>query len=69
MLTSPPFLPVVVTAVIQFLLWRDKRKAATGEVEGSWSAFRENESPPLQASDIDEKKAVRTEEITLGSLN
>jgi MFS transporter, ACS family, pantothenate transporter len=69
MLTSPFSLPVFVTAVIQYLLWRDKRKAARGEFEGSWSASRENDSPPLQASNIDEKKAVRTEEITLGNLN
>jgi hypothetical protein len=57
---------VLVTAAIQLLLWRDKRRAARVESEGV-PASRESDSPP--PSDIDEKKAVRTTEAPLASLD
>jgi ACS family pantothenate transporter-like MFS transporter len=58
-----------VTAAIQLLLWRDKRRAARAEIDGSLEASRDGDTPELQASDVDEKKAVRTNEITLVSLD
>jgi ACS family pantothenate transporter-like MFS transporter len=64
MLTSPFPLLVLVTAAIQLLLWRDKRKAARVESEGL-PASREDDSPQQQASDVDEKKAVRTSLVNL----
>jgi MFS transporter, ACS family, pantothenate transporter len=64
MLTSPFPFPVLVTAAIQLLLWRDKRRAAKVESEGL-PASQEGDSPQLQASDVDEKKAVRTSLVNL----
>jgi ACS family pantothenate transporter-like MFS transporter len=64
MLTSPFPLPVLVTAAIQLLLWRDKRRAAKVESEGLPTS-QEGDSPQLQASDVDEKKAVRTSLVNL----
>jgi MFS transporter, ACS family, pantothenate transporter len=63
------FSPVAVTAAIQLLLWRDKRRAAKAEIEGSLPGSRDEDSPELQASDVDEKKAVRTKEVPLVSLD
>ncbi len=64
MLTSPFPLPVLVTGAIQLLLWRDKRKAAKLESEGL-PASQGGDSPQLQESDVDEKKAVRTAVVKL----
>jgi MFS transporter, ACS family, pantothenate transporter len=58
-----------VTATIQILLWRDKKKAARGESERSLPASEDSTSPPLQESDVDEKKAVRVKDAPLVSLD
>ncbi|KAF2494610.1 allantoate permease [Lophium mytilinum] len=55
---------MALTAIVQLLLWRDNRKAATKRVfDGTLPgpAPLGSDSPPLQASDIDEKRADRTE--------
>lgn len=58
---------VLVTATIQLLLLRDKKKAASTESEGSLPVSWDSDSPRLQGSDIDEKKAIRTKAATLES--
>jgi len=58
---------VIVTATIQLLLWRDKKKAVKAESEGSLAASGETDGASLEASDINEK-AVHTKEIPLASL-
>ena len=66
MLTRPFPLPVIVTAVIQLLLWRDRRKAARAESEGSLPEFQDSD---IQTSDVDEKKVAGTAEVKLVSLD
>jgi hypothetical protein len=64
-----PFLPVALTGTVQLLLWRDKRKATRGKFDGSTSAFLDRDIPSLQSNDVDEKKAVRTNEAPVTSLD
>ncbi|KAG4416248.1 hypothetical protein IFR04_010594 [Cadophora malorum] len=45
------------TAMIQLLLWRDKKNAAKAETDGS---FAESDDAAAQVSEYEEKKAVRT---------
>ena len=58
-------LTVALTATVQLLLWRDKKKATSAESEGSLEASQRGGSPPLHESDVDEKKAVRDTEVAL----
>lgn len=58
------FLLVFVTAAIQLLLWRDKRNAARAVSDDSSSTGEDSDNPSLQVGSVDEKKAVRTAEIT-----
>jgi len=57
---------IIVTAVIQLLLWRDRRKAARAESEGSLPEFQDSD---IQTSDVDEKKVAGTAEVKLVSLD
>lgn len=59
---------VLVTGTIQFLLWRDKKKAAKVEPEAVPPQYQESDGPHPQGSDSDEKKAVRFEKVTPVSL-
>jgi hypothetical protein len=60
------FLIIVVwTAIIQALLWRDKRNTAAEELESSLSA---SSTSGTQGSDVDEKRFARTEEEALDIL-
>lgn len=54
-----------MTGAIQLLLWRDKRAAARAESEGEVPGYEESESPQREGSDVDEKKAIRTNEVSL----
>ena len=54
-----------MTGTIQLLLWRDRKTAARVDSEGSLPASGDSASPPLQESDVDEKKAVRVNEVPL----
>lgn len=58
-------LAIALTAAVQLLLWIDNKKAALAEPEGSLETSQEIDSPPLQESDVDEKKAVREREVAL----
>jgi hypothetical protein len=60
---------VVWTAIIQVLLWHDKKNTATTESESLLSASPTSGTLQLQGSDVDEKKTVRTEEKALDILN
>ncbi|TAQ87676.1 hypothetical protein B7494_g3976 [Chlorociboria aeruginascens] len=55
----------IVTGSVQLLLWRDKRIEARAEAEAALSASRGSDSPPLEGSNLDEKKAasIGTEEV------
>jgi MFS transporter, ACS family, pantothenate transporter len=57
-----------LTATIQLLLWRDKKTAAREDSEGQLPGYEESDSPQLEGSDIDEKKAVRSKEVPLVSV-
>jgi hypothetical protein len=59
---------VLITAAIQLLLWRDKKRAAKSETVEDLPGYEGNESPQLEGSDVDEKRAVRTKEAPLTSL-
>lgn len=61
------FLSVALTATIQLLLWRDKRRAARSESEASLVASEGSASLRLEGSDDDDKRAVRavSKEVTL----
>jgi ACS family pantothenate transporter-like MFS transporter len=59
---------IIVTATIQFFLWRDKQNniVAVSE-ENSLQSSRGSQSPEQEPNDIDEKKAICTEDVTLAS--
>ncbi|KAF2802358.1 allantoate permease [Mytilinidion resinicola] len=59
---------IALTAVVQVLLWLDKKKAASKArvFDGSLPGSQGSDSPPLQASDIDEKRVDRTEVNPVG---
>ncbi|KAL2075029.1 hypothetical protein VTL71DRAFT_8809 [Oculimacula yallundae] len=52
---------ILWTAIIQILLWRDKKIAAKAESEGSLAGSQDSDSQVNASKDFDEKKAVRTE--------
>jgi hypothetical protein len=54
-----------LTATVQLLLWRDKKKAVRPEDDGELSRYEESGSPQVEGSDVDEKKAVRSKEAPL----
>jgi MFS transporter, ACS family, pantothenate transporter len=56
---------VLLTATIQLLLWRDKRKAARTEAVDELPGYEGSDSPQLEGSDYDEKKAIRAQEASL----
>ena len=58
---------MLLTAVIQLLLWRDKRKAAKTDAVDDLHGYEGSESPHLEGSDVDEKKAIRNTEIPIVS--
>ena len=68
MLTTSSLL-VVATAAVQLLLWRDQRKAIRAKSDESLQAYRDSNSLPLQAIDVDEKKAIRSEMVTVVSVD
>ena len=53
-----------MTATIQILLWRDRKRAARIESEES---SLEGDRSHLQGDEVDEKKVVRTKETNIGS--
>jgi ACS family pantothenate transporter-like MFS transporter len=59
---------VLITAAIQLLLWRDKKRAAKAETVEDLPGYEGSESPQLEGSDVDEKRAVRTKEAPLTTL-
>lgn len=61
------FALVLLTATVQLLLWRDKRNAAKLESESQES--QDSDSPPLETSDGDEKKAIRVKDTAAVSLD
>lgn len=67
-LTSP-FPPVLVTAAIQILLWRDRRTASRAEPEDSLPASSQvSDIPHLEASDVKGEKTDRVDEAKLETL-
>jgi hypothetical protein len=58
---------VLLTATVQLLLWRDKRNAA--KLESQSRDSQDSDNPPLEGSDVDEKKAVRVKDTAVVSLN
>ena len=54
-----------MTATVQLLLWRDKKKAVRTEDDGELSRYDGSDSPQVEGSDVDEKKAVHTKEAPL----
>jgi ACS family pantothenate transporter-like MFS transporter len=56
---------VLNTAVVQLLLWRDKKIAAKVLSDREVPGDEESESLPQEGSDVDKKGAVRTSETLL----
>jgi hypothetical protein len=54
-----------LTATVQLLLWRDKKKAARTEDDGELSRYNGSDSPQVEGSDVDEKKAIRSKEAPI----
>jgi hypothetical protein len=63
----PLFELVLLTAIVQLLLWRDKRNAA--KLESQSRDSQDSDNPLLEGSDVDEKKAVRVKDTAVVSLN
>jgi len=56
---------VLLTAVVQLLLWRDQKIAAKALGDGEVPGYDESESLPQEGSDVDKKEAVHTYETPL----
>jgi hypothetical protein len=54
-----------LTATVQLLLWRDKKKAVRTEDDGELSRYNGSDSPQVEGSDVDEKKAIRSKEAPI----
>lgn len=58
-------LSVIVTAVIQYLLWRDKKKAARAKAENEYPVSQDDQSQSLEASEVEKKVVVHDKEVSL----
>ncbi|KAE8165227.1 major facilitator superfamily domain-containing protein [Aspergillus tamarii] len=59
---------IVVTAAIQFQLWRDRRKSSTSEEDDGFSSDSQTDDSPQQESDVERGnsgKTVRTEVVAI----
>jgi hypothetical protein len=54
-----------LTATVKLLLWRDNKKAVRTEDDGELSRYDGGDSPQVEGSDVDEKKAVHSKEAPL----
>jgi hypothetical protein len=54
-----------LTATVQLLLWRDKKKAVRTDDDGELSRYDGSDSPQVEGSDVDEKKAIRSKEAPI----
>jgi hypothetical protein len=54
-----------LTATVQLLLWRDKKKPVRTEDDGELSRYNGSDSPQVEGSDVDEKKAIRSKEAPI----
>ncbi len=59
---------VLLTAIVQLLLWRDKKIAAQAVSDGVVPGYDESESLPQEGSDVDKKEAVRTYQTPLATV-
>ena len=57
-----------MTATIQLLLWKDKKKAVRTEDDEVLPGYEGSDSPQLEGSDVDEKKAIRSKEAPVVSV-
>ncbi|KAE8414337.1 major facilitator superfamily domain-containing protein [Aspergillus pseudocaelatus] len=56
---------ILVTAAIQFQLWRDRRKSSAGGEDDGFSSDSQSDDPPRQESHIELGKIVRTEVVAV----
>ncbi|KAE8138951.1 major facilitator superfamily domain-containing protein [Aspergillus pseudotamarii] len=56
---------ILVTAAIQFQLWRDRQKSSASGEDDGLSSDLQSDDPPQQESDIEQGKMVRTEVVAV----